>query len=185
MRIFLTFIYFFCYDINMKKKFTTTAYMRDAENYDIHILDLEDCWLVIKKVNKVRAPFITAVGVNVMDNGYYVVECTPKNESYSLRVFYDEQKQPQLYYFDISNENGIDKDTHAPYYMDIYTDIMIFTKDNKIVVVDEDELNEALKLGDITKQQFEKANKATKKLYNELLKGENKYKNIDFTKYLK
>ena len=40
----------------MKKKFTTTAYMRNAKNYDIKIYNFEDYYLVIKKVNKVESP---------------------------------------------------------------------------------------------------------------------------------
>lgn len=103
-----------------------------------------------------------------MDNGYFVLECTPKNENYSMRVFFNKKKQPLLYYFDITNEQGLDKDTRVPYYIDIYTDIMIYTSDNKIVVVDEDELKEALKNKEISKAEYNKANKVTKQLFKEL-----------------
>lgn len=120
-----------------------------------------------------------------MDNGYFVLECTPKNENYSMRVFFNKKKQPLLYYFDITNEQGLDKDTRVPYYIDIYTDIMIYTSDNKIVVVDEDELKEALKNKEISKAEYNKANKVTKQLFKELQDGTNQYKNIDFTIYLK
>ena len=62
---------------------------------------------------------------------------------------------------------------------------MIYTSDNKIVVVDEDELKEALKNKEITKAEYNKANKVTKQLFNELQNNTNKFKNIDFTKFLK
>ena len=101
-----------------------------------------------------------------------------------MRVFYNKKKQPLLYYFDITKENGLDKDTGVPYYIDIYTDIMIYTSDNKIVVVDEDELKEAFDNKEITKTEFNKTNKVTKQLFNELQEGTNQYKNIDFSKYL-
>jgi len=113
------------------------------------------------------------------------LECTPKNENYSMRVFYNKKKRPLLYYFDITNEQGLDKETGVPYYVDIYTDIMIYTSENKIVVVDEDELKEALHKNEITKAEFNKANKVTKQLFKELQNNTNKYKNIDFTKFLK
>lgn len=169
----------------MKKKFTTNAYMRCAKNYDIKIYNFEDFCLVVKKVNEVESPFITHIGQNIMDNGYFVLECTPKNENYSMRVFYNKKKQPLLYYFDITKEQGLDKETGVPYYIDIYTDIMIYTSENKIVVVDEDELKEALNKNEITKAEFNKANKVTKQLYKELQNNTNKYKNMDFTKFLK
>ena len=169
----------------MKKKFTTNAYMRSAKNYDIKIYNFEDYYLVVKKVNEVESPFITYIGQNIMDNGYFVLECTPKYENYSMRVFYNKKKQPLLYYFDITNEQGLDKDTGVPYYIDIYNDIMIYTSDNKIMVVDEDELEEALNNNEITKAEYNKANKVTKQLFNELKNNKNRFKNIDFIKYLK
>lgn len=75
----------------MKKKFTTNAYMRSAKNYDIKIYNFEDYYLVVKKVNKVENPFITHISQNIMDNGYFVLECTPKNENYSMRVFFNKK----------------------------------------------------------------------------------------------
>ena len=180
---FLTLILYYDKIHLMKKKFTTTAYMRDAEKYDVKVYDLADCWIVVKKINKVTSPFITATGENIMDNGYFMVECTPKNELYSMRVFFNNKKQPLLYYFDITNENGLDKDTHVPYYIDIYIDIMIYARDNKIVIVDEDELQEALEKGEITQQEFKLTNSVTKKLYKELKSNKNKFKNIDFSLY--
>jgi len=75
--------------------------MRCAKNYDIKIYNFEDFYLVIKKVNEVESPFITHIGQNIIDIGYFVLECTPKNENYSMRVFYNKKKQPLLYYFDI------------------------------------------------------------------------------------
>ena len=168
----------------MKKKFTTTAYLKDAENYTATIYNLEDFYLVIKKINKVKSPWISEVGITVMDNGYFILECTPKNELYSMRVFYNQNKKPILYYFDITNENGIDENTYSPYYVDIYTDIMIYTKDNNIVIVDEDELKEAFAKNEITKEEYTTANKTTKKLFKELKNNSNKYKNIDFSNYL-
>jgi len=62
---------------------------------------------------------------------------------------------------------------------------MIYTSDNKIVVVDEDELKEAFKNKEISKVEYNKAKKVTKQLFNELENNTNKFKNIDFTKFLR
>ena len=172
------------YHIVMKKKFTTTAYMRDATNYTTSIYNLEDCYLVVKKINKVKKPWISYNGTNVMDKDFFMLECTPKNEHYSMRIFYNKEKQPLLYYFDITKENGFDNSKNSPYYIDIYTDIMIFTKDNNILIVDENELKQALNEKEITLDDFNQANSTCKKLYNELKMNLNIYKNLDFSKYL-
>jgi len=52
-------------------------------------------------------------------------------------------------------------------------------------IVEKDELKEALKNKEISKAEYNKANKVTKQLFKELQDGTNQYKNIDFTKYLK
>jgi predicted RNA-binding protein associated with RNAse of E/G family len=103
----------------------------------------------------------------------------------NYKVFLDENNNPILYYFDIVKENGIDELTGTPYYIDMYTDIMIYTSDNKIVIVDEDELLDALNNGVISKEDFDITNQTTQKLYQELIQNINKFRNKDLTKYLK
>lgn len=71
----------------MKKKFTTNAYMRSAKNYDIKIYNFEDYYLVVKKVNKVENPFITHIGQNIMDNGYFVLMMAKQQDKQLLEKF--------------------------------------------------------------------------------------------------
>jgi len=169
----------------MVKKYTTNVYMKHISNYDISIFNEEDCYVTVKKINKVEKPFITDQGVIIMDDGYTFIDILPKKEKYTYKIFLDENKNDILYYFDIVKENAIDELTGVPYYIDMYTDIMIYTSDNKIMIVDEDELQEALNAGKISKKDYNEVNKVTKKLYKELTAGVNKYKNMDLTKYLK
>lgn len=117
-----------------------------------------------------------------MDNGYYMLELIPKDEHYSMRVYFDENKEIISYYFDVSLENGLDKDTKIPYYDDLYVDITIFK--DEIEVIDENELMEAYQDGLITKEQFDLANTTAAELLNELKENKNRYKNLNLKKML-
>ena len=166
----------------MRKKLLSTTYLRDVRKYEIKFdLSNDDYYLCVKHFVDCDA-FVVSNGTKLMDNDYYMLELIPKNENYSMRVYFDENKEIISYYFDISLENGLDKDTKIPYYDDLYVDITIFK--DKIEVIDENELMEAYQDGLITKEQFDLANTTAAKLLNELKENKNRYKNLDLKKML-
>ena len=87
------------------------------------------------------------------------------------------------YVFDITYKNGLDEETNIPYYEDLYLDITV--KNDKIEVLDEDELQEALDNKEITKEQFDLANKTKDELIKTIKNKTNKHMNLDIKKYLK
>ena len=92
----------------MKRKIISSTYLRDVDKYQIKIyLDFDDYYLSIKKLIKVREKFIIKNNICVMDDNYYVVEVVPKHENYAMRIFYDDNKNPLEYYFDICKNNGL------------------------------------------------------------------------------
>lgn len=166
----------------MRKKLITTTYLRDVKKYNIKMyFDNEDYFLSVKRILD-TVPFVLSNGLCIIDNGYYVLEIIPKNENYSLRVFFNEKKERLQYYFDISLENGLDESTKVPYYTDLFTDIII--TNGKVEVVDEDELYDAFVGGIITAKDFKLANETRDKLLNEINDGINKYMNMNFEKFL-
>ena len=60
----------------------------------------------------------------------------------------------------------------------------ITVKDNKIEILDENELQEALNNKEITKEQFDLANKTKDELVKTIKDKTNKYMNINVNKYL-
>ena len=115
-------------------------------------------------------------------NNFYLIEITPKNENYNLRIYLDEKQNILQYYFDITLENGLDEQTGLPYYIDLYTDITI--TNGEIRILDLDELQDALTNGDITQQQFDLAEEIKDKLLQEIMQKNNKYLNFDFREFL-
>lgn len=87
-----------------------------------------------------------------------------------------------MYYFDITRQNGFDKQVKSPYYDDLYLDVVL--KDKNIRVLDEDELEIALEEKNINKEEYELAIKTKNELIKSLKNDTNKFMKIDFIKYL-
>lgn len=168
----------------MRKKLISKTYLRDVNKYNLKIYyDKEDYYLAIKKIIDIKEPFISPNGLRLIDNGYYIAEVIPKNENYTMRVYFNKKRERLEYYFDISLENGIDEESKIPYYDDLYLDITL--KDDIIEILDEDELEEALKSKKITKNEYDLANKTKENLLESIEKNNNKYIKLDLEKYLK
>ena len=168
----------------MRKKLISKTYLKDVNKYELNIyFDEEDYFLSVKKFIDVEKPFILESGLCLIDNGYYIVEVIPKKENYAMRVYFNEKKKRIEYYFDISLENGLDEESNIPYYNDLYLDITI-NREGKIKVLDEDELLDALNKKEITKEEFNLANKTKELLLDSIKNESNKYMKLDLEKYL-
>ncbi|MDO5003631.1 MAG: DUF402 domain-containing protein [bacterium] len=167
----------------MRKKLISKTYLRGVNKYELKIyFNLEDCYISVKKIIDIKKPFILSNGLCVIDNNYYIMEVIPKNENYAMRVFFNNKKEILEYYFDVSLENGMDKETGIPYYDDLFIDVTK-TKD-KVEVLDEDELEEALDNNEISITDFELANKIRDILLEQINNGNNRYMNMNLEQYL-
>lgn len=168
----------------MREKLISKTYLRDVNRYKLEIYyDKEDYYFSIKKILNIEKPFILENGLCLIDNNYYIVEVLPKNENYAMRVYFNEKKERLEYYFDISLKNGLDEETRIPYYDDLYTDITVVQKN--IEVLDEEELEEALNMGKISKAEYNIANETRDKLIQSIKNKNNKYMNLNLERYLR
>lgn len=113
------------------------------------------------------------------NSGCKWLEFYPENSNIAMTVAYNHENKILNWYFDIINKIGIENDN--PYFEDLYLDITL-TPQNKMELLDEEELEEALKTNDVTKEQYDLAYKTAKELMkkidgkqNELIKFSNKY----------
>ena len=167
----------------MRKKLISKTYLRGVNKYELKIyFNLEDCYISVKKIIDIKEPFILSNGLCIIDNNYYIMEVIPKNENYAMRVFFNNKKEILEYYFDVSLENGVDKEAGIPYYDDLFIDVTK-TKD-KVEVLDEDELKEALDNNEISITDFELANKIRDILLEQTNNGNNRYMNMNLEQYL-
>ena len=168
----------------MRKKLISKTYLRDVDKYKLVIYyDNEDYYLSVKKIISIKEPFIVENGLCLINNGYYIVEVLPKEANYTMRVYFNEEKERLEYYFDISSHNGLDEESRIPYYDDLYTDITI--TGDKIEVLDEDELMKALKEHKISRDEYNLANKTKDELLQSIINKDNKYIKLNLEEYLK
>ncbi|WP_346888228.1 DUF402 domain-containing protein [Clostridium sp. UBA1056] len=117
----------------------------------------------------------------IVDEGYYWIQYFPEGKNFVLTVMIDEKDNVIQWYFDISEKYELTEDG-IPFYDDLFLDIAVLTT-GEVILLDEDELNDALDKNEITEKQynnamrqaqelivwinenFEKLNELTKKYY--------------------
>ena len=167
----------------MRKKLISKTYLRDVNRYKLEIYyDNDDYYLSVKKIISIKETFILSNGLCIINNGYYIVEVLPKKENYTMRVYFNEKKERLEYYFDISLKNDLDEESRIPYYDDLYTDITVTGE--KIEVIDEEELKEALEKQKISNDEYDLANKTRDRLLQSIKNKDNKYMNLNLENYL-
>lgn len=119
----------------------------------------------ILSINEVPEPQIwkyNGEDLFVCDNNYQWLTIMPKNDYYCLTVMTNENREMQVCYIDMIDEQGYDEEG-VPYFYDLYLDFVVYP--NGIVIEDDmDELQEALQKSDITQQQYEQALLTSEKL---------------------
>ena len=130
---------------------------------------------------EVSEPFILKKGLCIIDTGYKWLEFYDYNAKVRLSAVYNEKNEIVEWYFDIAKEIG--KENNVPYEDDMYLDVVL-TPSGEIILLDEDELQQALEQNEITMQEYDDAHKVAKELIKKI---NGKAKNVkEFTdKYLR
>lgn len=168
----------------MRKKYADETYLRGVAQYHVVTKELkkQNAYIVLKKIIEIDKPFVK--NFTLIDNEYYIMEYTPMDKLYNARAFIDENLNTISYYFDISLGNGVDDG--RPYYDDLFLDIIYGNEtDNTVEILDEDELQEALESGKITKQDYDLAQSVCNKLADEIQKNKNIFINTDKKQLIK
>ena len=103
---------------------------------------------------EISEPFILDKGLCIQDKGYKWLEFYDYNSKERLTAIYDEKNKIVEWYFDIAREIG--KENGIPYEDDMYLDVVL-TPGGETILLDEDELKEALDNKYITKEDFDQA----------------------------
>ncbi len=120
-------------------------------------------YIFAMKIKKIEKPLVVKRKERqkiILDSGYTYIQILPIGENYSLTMTYDKLGNVIEFYFDVTYSNFLD-DRNMPFYEDLYLDVVI-TMDKEIFLLDKDELDRALKIGDITKDMYEFAIKQSK-----------------------
>ena len=112
-------------------------------------------------------------GKCILDDGYEWIEFYDYNSKIKLTAVYDDNSTIIEWYFDIARRIG--KENDVPYEDDLYLDV-VARPNGEIVLLDEDELQEAFDRLEVSKSEFEmaydEANKLIERLKNNIGKLE-------------
>lgn len=160
-------------------------YTREVEKMDITIKKIDELnsYLTIKDIKEVTKPssaYINGEKVKKIDRNYKMIEYTPLDKNYNVRLHVNDKNEILEYYFDITYGNEIKNG--IPYYNDLYLDVIYYqevaTKDGKYIHLDDrNDLEDALKEGKISKEQYDLAYEVTDEIMKELKAGTNKFVN--------
>ncbi|MCI9445473.1 MAG: DUF402 domain-containing protein [Oscillospiraceae bacterium] len=119
--------------------------------------------LVIREVTEPLSVHDAGEDVLVVEKDYAWVQIALEGLPFWLTAMYDNQGRLLQIYFDITGGNRFD-DPDNPWFEDLYLDIVVNSR-GELYVLDQDELDEALAAGEITKEAHEQAEAACGRLY--------------------
>ncbi|MBN3554788.1 DUF402 domain-containing protein [Fictibacillus nanhaiensis] len=100
--------------------------------------------------------------VCIADSGYTWMQHFPEGEKYTITTVLDHTGNVVQFYIDMCNDHGVDENG-VPWFDDLYLDIVILP-DKELFLLDDNELMEAFKKGDINKDQMNLAHETAKKI---------------------
>lgn len=147
----------------------------------IRVINFKDKTLRVKEVNfdgyiygifveKVNKKFEVSYGNEeflILDDGYTWIQLIPLEKHYTVTIVFDNNKDIVQWYIDITNMNGIDSDNRI-FYDDLYLNVVI-TKQRKVVLLDEHDLNRALDNFVITSEQYKNAYKEARDIMDKII----------------
>lgn len=173
------------YWISLKKKYADKYVDKKVKKAEQKILSVKENDFTgdvyFYNFLEVKDKIVIPNGKSILDDNYKWLEFYDYNSKIKLTAIYDENNKIIEWYFDIArkigNENGI------PYEDDLYLDVVV-TPSGEIILLDEDELKDALKRMEITNSEYENAYKEANHLKDRLRGKKDKLQ--EFTdKYLK
>ena len=171
--------------------------VREVTDMDITIVKDEklNSYITLKEIKAVTEPHIIPINGNwikKLDKNFTMMEYSPLDKLYNVRVHINDKLEILEYYFDIISESKIENinGKPVPFYNDLYLDVIFYQKvatksSNFIYLDDRDELKKALKEGKIDQEQYDLAYDIANSLMEELKNGTNKFVNRKLEDYLK
>lgn len=157
----------------LKRKFLSGTSYAFLDTYVVkyyHIDDIFSGYISMIKIEKAKQKITVDYEQSdtiLIDNGYKCLMFLPDAENWCVSAVYNASNEIIEWYFDITKTNSIDE-CGVPYYDDLYLDIAV-SPDFRIIILDEDELKDALELKEITQSDYEMALNTCNKVIEEVI----------------
>lgn len=146
----------------MKVKYADRSNWRKVKERDFHSSRIEDnhfkgtvAAITLKEVKPKGYINYENRSYCIADNGYMWVQHFPDEESYTVTCMMNEEGEVIQWYIDICYNHGMREDG-VQWYKDLYLDMVVLPT-GEYYVLDEDELEDALKDKEITLSQYNHA----------------------------
>jgi predicted RNA-binding protein associated with RNAse of E/G family len=109
-------------------------------------------------LERVREPLIVTLGgkqYRLADAGYSWLTHFPTGRNYTVTTVFDAEGEVVEWYIDVCAATGVDE-RGVPWFDDLYLDVVVLPG-GEIFLLDEDELEDALRQGAITREQYDLA----------------------------
>ena len=161
----------------------------NAEKYSENVVDRKDSLksfntthfvgdVYLKKYIHIKKKHLLYNGVCIQDDNYKWLQFYQYNKRVCLTTIYDNNNNIVEWYFDIAKEIG--KENSMPYQEDMYLDVVL-KPNGEVVLLDEDEFEEAFERKEFTKVEYDEAYKTAYELMDKLKNKQNEMK--EFTDY--
>jgi predicted RNA-binding protein associated with RNAse of E/G family len=127
------------------------------------------------KIQKVTEPLWVGDDVKkikIAEVGHSWLQIALENGFFWVTAMFDEEDKPFEIYIDMTNGNHIEQAN--PYFEDMYLDYAI--SGDRVLELDKDELEEALREDKITKEQYERTLAEGEKLYTYLKNNKDEFR---------
>ena len=148
------------YWISLKKRFVTNPNnMEIVENGNLIIRNFNNSDfagdIALIKFNKMYKPYMVEnINLCMANDNYKWLEFYDYSKKYRLTAMYNDKNEIVEWYFDIARE--VSKENGIPYEDDLYLDVVV-TPNGDIILLDEDELRDALVKMEVTKKEYDEA----------------------------
>ena len=140
--------------MKVKRKYLDGRGHMGNREYAAVVYPMEGAFTSVVAVTSDKNPLVVELDgkpVCFADKGYQWVSYMPLEENWCVWCMYDNHGKVLEWYFDITKGNGVLEG--EPCYDDLFLDVALFP-DGKTMVLDRDELDQALTEGAITRDEY-------------------------------
>ncbi len=155
--------------MEIKKKYMSRPEWKRIIEREYKVINLEEedlggkiSLLWIKKVTSPRFEQYHESFIKIVDDNYYWIQLALKGKKYWVTAMFDENMKIVQYYIDIIKSNSVIEDD--PYFYDMFLDLVITGEE--IVLLDEEELKQALDEKIITIEEYNEAYETANDIMN-------------------
>jgi len=174
----------------MKRKFSDRANWRRiiSKTYSSHFCNEEHFQGLITyyHIHELRNPLWKTYynkRICLADRGYVWMQHFPQGENFVVTTMFNHEGQVVQWYIDICKAQGF-TDQQVPWFDDLYLDIVVLPS-GEIMLMDEDELEEAVVQDDVSLEEAEAARQTAEKLLAEIHAGRFPYFELSKKHYKK